>query len=104
MANNVKAMKTWEASCIEIRATLKGKCILLYEGTKHRKRVSIVTAVYDGPPPSESVILISEGSADSIVVCVSDTWEYCLDVDEHYSQLALVASREHGAVGKQVCW
>lgn len=104
MANNVKAMKIWKAGCIESRASLKGKPILLCGGTEHAKRVPIVAAVYDSPPPSESIVLIGEGSADSVVVCVSDTWKYCLDVDKHYSQLALVVSREPGAVRKQVCW
>lgn len=104
MANNVKAVKIWEAGCIEIWASLKGKPILLCGRTEHTKCVPIITAVYDSSPPSESIILVCEGSADSIVVRVSDTREYSLDVDKHYSQSALVVSREHGAVSKQVSW
>jgi hypothetical protein len=104
VANDVKAVKIWEAGCIEIWASLKGKPILLCGRTEHTKRISIITAVYDSSSPSESIILIREGSADSIVVRVSDTREYSLNVDEHYSQLATVVSGEHGAVSKQVSW
>lgn len=104
MANNVKTMKIWEAGCVEIWTSLKGKSILLCGRTEYTKGISIITTIYDGPSPSKSIVLVCEGSADSIVVCVSNTWEYSLDVDEHYSQLASVVSREHGAVSKQVCW
>lgn len=104
MAHNVKTMITWEAGCIEILAVLKGKCILLRSGAKYTKRISVISAIYDGPSPSETIIFIRKGSANSVVVCVGDTWEYSLYVDEQCCQLAAVVCREHGAVRKQVCW
>lgn len=104
MAHNIKAMKVWEAGCVEIRAPLKGKPILLRGGTEHSECVSVIPAVYDRSSPSEPVVFVRKGTTDGIVVRVSNTWEYSLNVDEHYSKSALVISREHWTVSKQVCW
>ena len=93
MANDVKTMETWEASCVEVWASLKGKPICLCCRTEHcTKCVSIISTIYDGPPTSESIVFISEGSADCIVVGVSDTGENALNVDKHDSQLATVVA------------